>query len=341
MRSLVLLILLFTSAEAHGESDFPFPEPSDTSKAVAPWPGQVIQPPTNGGTVVTSIQTEIHPSFEVNMPASAGTHFQFVTPPVLDTNQVKTCLLQSGADKDEFLGCVVDRALPQEYRMTTECLSNNAGDAARALLCSTGRDDVIAEYDKFNGVSQCVEGSPDNWTASKCVTDVYLEGDARYYADCITQNQGNVTGTIVCGIGKSLTPEQQIAVNCAVASGGEPSTFAACTGGDLTLRELNKCWEHGIGTSQGCLGPNNEYVKFWRDMDDTVKHAFGENSEVYRAFSLVRNNVLSPGPNHEGIKAINNALNDIKNGPSENNEAVKAIRGLQDGLQSIGNVLSF
>jgi hypothetical protein len=342
MRAFFVVILLLAPAEANAEADFPFPEPSDTSRAVAPWPGQAIQSPSTGGTVVTSIQTEINPSFQVSLPASAGerTNFQFVVPPVLDASQVQACLLQ-GLEKEVFLSCVVDRALPEGYRMTTQCLNDNSDDAARALLCSTGREDVVAEYDKFNEVGQCVEGSMDDFDAARCVTDAYLGADARYYADCITQNRGSIGGTVVCGLAKSLTPEQQIALNCAVASGGEPYTFATCTGGDLTLRELNKCLDYGIGTERGCFGPNNEYTKFWRGVDDTVKHAFGENSEVYKAFNLVRKNVYSPGANHEAVKAINNALNDIKHGPGDNNEAVKAMRGLQDGLQSVGSVFRF
>jgi hypothetical protein len=43
---------------------------------------------------------------------------------------------------------------------------------------------------------------------------------------------------------------------CVGEAGGEPTRTAVCAAGRLTLNELNKC-EKGIGTDDGCFGPNN------------------------------------------------------------------------------------
>lgn len=108
-----------------------------------------------------------------------------------------------------------------------------------------------------------------------------------------------------------------------------PSKHLIRTGGQLLAREIEKCWENGVATDYGCFGPSNNLRKFADGMDDQIKNAVGENSEVYKAYKLYMDNVLLPGPNHDGVRAFNTALNDMQHGLGETNDIVRAGRELQ------------
>jgi hypothetical protein len=69
-----------------------------------------------------------------------------------------------------------------------------------------------------------------------------------YYLSCVTQNKGDIKSSAVCALVKDLTPEQQIAISCAMSTGGQPYAFAACVGGQLFASEVSKCWEDGVAT---------------------------------------------------------------------------------------------
>ena len=56
-----------------------------------------------------------------------------------------------------------------------------------------------------------------------------------------------------------LNPEQQIAVQCVVSTGGQPYAAAACIATRLTARELTKCFTEGIG-GHGCFGNTNDLI---------------------------------------------------------------------------------
>jgi hypothetical protein len=141
----------------------------------------------------------------------------------------------------------------------------------------------------------------------------------------------------VCAVGKDLTPEQKIALSCAIQSGGVPHVFLVCTSGQLTERELEKCWQNGIATQNGCFGPNNEIVKDLNKIDDEAKNLMGENSVAYQNWKLWKENVLAPGPNGEVVKFLNNEIHDLREGPGENNEIVKFGNAVGGAIQGIGN----
>jgi hypothetical protein len=54
-----------------------------------------------------------------------------------------------------------------------------------------------------------------------------------------------------------LNPEQQIAVQCVVSTGGQPYAAAGCIASRLTMRELTKCMTDGFG-GKGCFGDTND-----------------------------------------------------------------------------------
>jgi hypothetical protein len=287
------------------------------------------------------------PTLQVGIPQipgadlSLGSGIHFAAPPLPDEDQLRRCIQQSGGGGQDFYRCVTDQALPDEYRITIECVDNNRSDPGRALVCSSGREDLMDAYDRYKEVQKCSAASRNNWEVANCIGQQVLGPDEQYYLSCVTRNQGDYKTAAVCALAKDLTPEQQIALSCAISTGGQPYAFAACTGGQLLTRELDKCWQNGIGTANGCFGPNNEYVRFINGIDDQARNLMGENSEAYRAWKFWQNNVLTPGPNHEVIRFLNNGISDLRDGPGPNNEIVRFGNALGDAVQSVGSILGF
>lgn len=332
----------------------PYPPCQSPQACGQPWTLQCAprEMPTLPPTMYSD--NSLNPTLRVNLPtrnpSSGGMRsgwnegiqpFRLAARPVPDIKILNECRdrARKSGDKKLFKECVVGEAMPKEYRMVKSCIESNDNDSARAFLCSTGRADLQETYDKAKKVKECWENAENKMDKAMCVGDEVLDESERYYAHCITSNANDMTAALVCSMSRGLTPEQQIALKCAIQTGGEPEAFALCTGGQLLTRELDKCLEHGIGTDKGCFGPNNDLRKFYDTADNEVRKAFGVNSVAYQSFRLMKNNVLMPGPNHEFVRAFNTGLNDVKNGPGPNNDAVKAAQKLESGFKSVGNAL--
>jgi len=282
------------------------------------------------------------PTVNVALPGQQGVNFtgrvQFAAPPIPDLGALRKCHADS-SDQDEFIECMVEKAMPGPYRLTQACLEEY-DDPVEAVMCSSGDEAARQKYERIRDVQECAERASDDSELAMCLGEQVLGVQERRYANCLIRNANSMAAAAICAFGGDLTPEQQIALNCAVTSGGEPMTFAACTGGQLVEREINKCWEHGIATPEGCFGPNNEIRRFWNGVDGTLRQALGSNNDLYRAFNLYKDNVLMPGPNHEMVRAANTVLGDLRNGPGPNNDLVRAGQTVSQGLQSIGNAVS-
>jgi tetratricopeptide (TPR) repeat protein len=296
-----------------------------------------------------SIRLQLRTTISASIPTSAiGSvrGLQFAALSVPDLGELRKCSEQAfsqGRDKlaqDKFLYCTVERAVPPEYRIVEQCFSSNQSDPGAALVCSSGNSNLKHAYDRFREVATCVDKrGTKTLDVANCVGKQVLGENEQYYLSCVTQNTGSYSGMAVCALAKDLTPEQQIALSCVVESGGVVYAYAACVGGQLTARELAKCWDEGIATQEGCFGPNNEIRKFFDGIDSKVKQILGENSEGYKIFHLLKENSLTPGPNHEIVKFLNNGLSDIKHGAGPNNEFVKMGKALGGAIGSVGKAL--
>lgn len=285
------------------------------------------------------------PTLQVALPGSAQPQpgafsggVRFAATPLPNLNALRNCY-DSASDEDEFHGCLVDKALPPAYRLTKECLRRHDDDAAAAFVCSTGNRELQHRYEQVREVQECAQDASNNAEVANCLGQPFLGQNERYYANCLARNANDLSAAVVCGLAKDLTPEQQIALSCAVKTGGQPHAFATCAGGQLAAREIDKCWQHGIGTEKGCFGPNNELNKFWNGVDGTLRNTLGPSSDLYRAFSLYKNNVLAPGPNHELVRAANTVLNDLRHGPGPGHDIVRAGNAISGGLQSVGSAV--
>ena len=115
---------------------------------------------------------------------------------------------------------------------------------------------------------------------------------------------------------KNLNADQQIVVQCVVETGGAPWAAAGCAATRLTVKELNKCINNGIGGSNGCFGDNNDLT--------------GNNGWTVRSFNNIARDIQhGPGPNNDlvgkngfVIRSVNNIVHDIHNGPGKNNDLV-------------------
>lgn len=336
----------FPVAAACGTPPFPIcnaPQPcgAPNTYACSPPPpiagGGNMLPPPGFGTWQPTLQVAL-PTFQSPDSGQFNSEVKFATPPIPNLAVLKSCRADA-SDEDEFMSCMVEKAMPPAYRMTKHCLEENEDDPAAALLCSTGNSDLQKKYERVKEVQSCAEDASNNAEVAECLSKPFLGSNERYYANCLAKNADSASAAVVCALAKDLTPEQQIALNCAMTTGGQPYAFAACTGGQLATREINKCWENGIATDKGCFGPNNEIRKFWNGVDGTLRTAIGENNELYKAFVLYKDNVIAPGPNHEFVRAANTVINDVRNGPGPNNDIVKAGRAIGGGLQSVGNAV--
>jgi hypothetical protein len=90
---------------------------------------------------------------------------------------------------------------------------------------------------------------------------VTIPGDLGRLATCAASSGGNGFGTAACMAGNRLTPEQQIALQCAAYSAAVAS-YAICTGGLLTFKEFSQCRDNRFGSDK-CFGENNEIRKFF------------------------------------------------------------------------------
>jgi hypothetical protein len=71
--------------------------------------------------------------------------------------------------------------------------------------------------------------------------------------------------------------ESQLAAECAMLK--EPSSIGACIAGRLTTNEVQKC-KNGIGTSNGCFGPNNSLRKALENALSDVTKGPGESNDL-------------------------------------------------------------
>lgn len=280
------------------------------------------------------------------------------------------CANTSGSNKEMLSSCMAQSVLGKNEQAALSCAKSGTSDSIAACvgkqllgssqlgatereylncaLSSNGDQDALVRClgskalgKREQQILGCATSGGSEKEMLACVGKQYLGENEQRYLSCATQNNFDVAATMICGISGSLglNPEAQIAVQCAATSGGEPMTFAGCTAGQLGKREIEKCWEHGIATDNGCFGPNNTIRQFYDSIDGQMRTTLGASSDAYKAYHFMHNNMFAPGPNHEVVRVFNNGINDIRNGPGQNNEFVRAGNAISQGFNSIGNAI--
>lgn len=154
-----------------------------------------------------------------------------------------------------------------------------------------------------------------------CTQQMAASGQVNYWA----------LGT--CAFGPQIlaqldpNPEAMIAIQCAVQSGGEPEVFVGCTAGQLAVRELDKCLKHGIGTDEGCFGPNNSLSKAYDQIGEGIATAFGKESVAYQAWQVA---AAQQDP-RKAIEAFDNVRKEV------NKAHTNIAKEMQVGLDKVAN----
>ncbi len=160
--------------------------------------------------------------------------------------------------------------------MAYEC-ARSAGDVASMIeSCGDGVGDA-----KTRQVTACVvRAGSDRRKLAGCAAESLLPGEAGRLAGCAASSEG-VTSFAVCAAAPEVNEEWRIAAECAVSTGGEPMSFATCTGGRLTVRELGKCITGRIG--EDCFGPNNTIVHYYTNAWNDLTRGPSKSNEVIKA----------------------------------------------------------
>jgi hypothetical protein len=242
---------------------------------------------------------------------------------IMITNEVKAqqCYQSAynsttGLDKEKFSLCMVQNMAGQKELEIFNCIRNSKTPEERAI-CLFGKLGGQKEKEIAQKISECYSQYGNDWSRYPlCMSTSVSDPTISKVLACMEQQsktgQVSFMGTALCYGAQSfdLNPETQIMIECAVASGGEPYTFAGCAGGQLLSRELDKCFTNGIGGSNGCFGKNNDIVKGLKAIGEAINIEFGPNNDI--------------------TKLWNNTVNDITNGPGDNHEAVNIIRNVSN-----------
>lgn len=272
------------------------------------------------------------------LPEGVGEPSTRYVAPLTSTPQKAEYCLQNVSDENEFADCMLEDMLGEQERNIYEC-AQEEGEAVDITLCSIGANGGENEREIVENVQRCREEHGDDWEAYPvCMMEDQMSEDQARLVNCLKeQGEGgevSLTGTAVCYGGDFFNPnpELQIAMECAVSTGGEPMAFAGCAGGRLTERELKKCFTDGFG-GNGCFGENNEIVKGLRTLGIDVQDALGPTNDLVVAWNNGVSDIQhGPGPNNDAMRAITTIGNDIANGPGENNDIVKAMDHVFSGF---------
>ncbi|MEV1965813.1 hypothetical protein ABZR56_05040 [Pseudomonas aeruginosa] len=262
------------------------------------------------------------------------------TMPALATEQeMLQCLQQTGGEQRQFMECAAGKLFSQQQMQVYECVSRSPDDSARAQ-CLAGTLLGPNEQQVLNQVQACYSQSGGDWNKLPlCMANQQFDPRTQQTIGCLQQQaasgQSSAWGAVAC-IGStqlSMNPEMTIAVQCAATTGGDPMSWAGCTGGQLTQRELTKCLTNGVGGPDGCFGPNNTIVQGLNQLNQMVQQQFGPNNDAVRHLNNAVNDIRhGPGPNNDLVRAMNTVANDLTHGPGENNDIRKAANQIFPGI---------
>lgn len=149
---------------------------------------------------------------------------------------------------------------------------------------------------------------------------------------CAASSQGP-TSFGVCAIAPNLNEEFRIAAECAVSSGGEPISFASCTGGRLTIRELTKCVGGQIG--EDCFGPNNTIRKYYETMFNDLTKGPGPSNDIIVTINAVGKSLQDVG---KGVEHVGNEIK--KEGEKLAQRAGEVLSGAANAAGGVVNCIA-
>jgi hypothetical protein len=234
-------------------------------------------------------------------------------------------------DRVGFGDCMVKAMVGQNELAAYNCVRANSTPQGQAF-CMIGALGGKREQEYAEVLQGCHRQYGNDWSRYPlCMSSLATQNtEAGKILACVEQQsrQGNVTalGTATCyGASQlNINTEAQIAVQCAMATGGEPYAFAACAGGQLTARELDKCLSNGVGGPNGCFGPNNTIVQALAQTGEVLSAQFGPNSLPVQTWKTGVRELQNGSRN--GAQVLQNVGNEI--GRASNNVGKAISRAL-------------
>lgn len=213
--------------------------------------------------------------------------------PVLAGGIVCVKNVGQGGTPQAYLACLDNLGKNEQVAI---CVAN-AKSQAEQVACLTS---LISLDPKLAQSLGCLARSNgDTQAMAACAVAPYLPPEVALAADCAAKSTG-ATDFALCASGSGLNPEFRIAAECAVSTGGEPISFASCTAGRLTARELTKCMSGTIGQEGGCFGPNNDLVKAFKNQINDLLNGPGAGNDLVKlveAFAPVASAINQIGGN--------------------------------------------
>jgi hypothetical protein len=192
-------------------------------------------------------------------------------------------------DQGKVLPCLVG-ARP-DYPATKQvysCVDGGRGAGAVIENCAGG----LIKDEKTRRLASCLaESSGDKGRWAACAALAALPADAARYVSCAADNHG-ATSFALCSLGATMNEEWRIAAACAVQAHGDPSAYAGCTAGLLTVQELANCFGGKVG--RDCYGPDDAVVQGLHDALRGVLAAPGKNGFAVVAVNKIGQ--LAGGP---------------------------------------------
>lgn len=233
---------------------------------------------------------------------------EFVAPVIPTQALTERCMTSSGGDRRQFFDCVAAEAMGEKELASYRCMreSQNREQLSLCLLRENmGQNERAALAD----AERCYKQYGTNWQQYPvCMASGRFDEKTARALQCLQQNSqtGSFSywGLAVCYAGPQLglNAEAVVAMECAMASGGEPLTFVGCTGGRLAMMELDKCFTVGVGDN-GCFGKNNLFTTTINNIGAELGRQFGPNNDVVRAWNDI---TRGPGKKHEAVRIVNN-----------------------------------
>lgn len=317
---------------------------------VAQFPGPVVKLPTQFKPVAAgfdgaAVQTTT-PVSVANIPDGTLAEGVYTIPPVMvPSKAAKECVDKTAqGDSKGFFRCIIAASLPEKQKAIFDCASKGGSSKEKIVLClmASGLDNN--QKAQVAQVQTCYAKHGANWNAYPvCLASANADPTIAHALSCMKQNatqgkQPDLASLAVCVAGPSLlgtlnpNAESQVAIDCAMKSGGDPEAFVVCTGGTLLGNELQKCVTNGFGGS-GCFGTGNTLTKVYDEIDNGIRQAFGDNSIAFKAWQLAR---LNQDPS-KMIEAVNNISTELDT--AGNNIKTEVQKGLDKAAPALAKIV--
>ncbi len=222
----------------------------------------------------------------------------------------------SGQGLSAASSCVATQ-LPGDSGRIAGCLANPDEETAATCLLPQKPEVIAAEQ-----VYRCASAGRDVASLfENCTQGLGLDPKAQQALACTARAGTDTTELLGCAAGAALPPEAARLVGCAGTTEG-PTDFAICASGPLMNEEWRIAAECAVESggqpyaTAGCAATRLTV----RELTKCFKGQVGKDCF---------------GPNNTIVKTLSSAFDDVVHGPGKNNDVVKALAGINEGIERI------